>query len=116
MQFIYHHRTMGRSSQAMHIRSLVDALKSDGHEVTVISPPGVDPLKSAGMMPFLRKADRAHGFQRIWKWISCKSPQFAFELCELLYNVFLPFRLLPALLRQPKAVLYERHAYFMFMG
>jgi glycosyltransferase involved in cell wall biosynthesis len=107
---------MGRSSQAMHIRSLVDALKSDGHEVTIVSPPGVDPLKSAGMMPFLREADRAHGVQRIWKWISRKSPQFAFELCELLYNVFLPFRLLPALLRQPQAVLYERHAYFMFMG
>ena len=63
MQFIYHHRTMGRSSQAMHIRSLVEALKADGHEVTIVSPPGVDPLKSAGMMPFLRKADRARGLQ-----------------------------------------------------
>ena len=116
MQFIYHHRTMGRSSQAMHIRSLVEALKADGHEVTIVSPPGVDPLKSAGMMPFLRKEDRARGLQRIWKYISCECPQFVFELFELLYNLFLPFRLLPALWRQPDAVLYERHAYFMFMG
>lgn len=107
---------MGRSSQAMHIRSLVEALKADGHEVTIVSPPGVDPLKSAGMMPFLRKADRARGFQRIWKYISCECPQFVFELFELLYNLLLPFRLLPALWRQPDAVLYERHAYFMFMG
>lgn len=116
MQFIYHHRTMGRSSQAMHICSLVEALKEDGHEVTILSPPGVDPLKAAGLMPFLRKGDRAQGFQRIWKYISCRCPQFAFEVFELLYNLFLPFRLLPLLLQQPDAVLYERHAYFMFMG
>lgn len=100
----------------MHIRSLVEALKADGHEVTIVSPPGVDPLKSAGMMPFLRKADRARGLQRIWKYISCDCPQFVFEAFELLYNLFLPFRLLPTLWRQPDAVLYERHAYFMFMG
>jgi glycosyltransferase involved in cell wall biosynthesis len=116
MQFIYHHRTMGRSSQAMHIRSLVEALKADGHEVTVVSPPGVDPLKFAGMMPFLRKEDRARGLQRLWKYISCECPQFLFEVFELLYNLFLPFRLLPIMWRQPDAVLYERHAYFMFMG
>jgi glycosyltransferase involved in cell wall biosynthesis len=107
---------MGRSSQAMHIRSLVEALKADGHEVTIVSPPGVDPLKAAGLMPFLRKRDQANGFQRIWKYISCECPQFVFEVFELLYNLFLPFRLLPILWRQPDAVLYERHAYFMFMG
>jgi len=107
---------MGRSSQAMHIRSMVEALKSDGHDVTIVSPPGVDPLKSAGMMPFMRKADQAHGLQRVWKYISCECPQLVFEVFELLYNLFLPFRLLPVLWRQPDAVLYERHAYFMFMG
>jgi len=107
---------MGRSSQAMHIRSLVEALKAAGHEVTIVSPPGVDPLKSAGIMPFLRKADRARGLERVWKYISRECPQFVFEVFELLYNLFLPFRLLPILWRQPDAVLYERHAYFMFMG
>ena len=116
MQFIYHHRTMGRSSQAMHIRSLVEALKANGHEVTIVSLPGVDPLRAAGMMPFLRRADRAHGLQRVWKYISCECPQLVFEMFELLYNLFLPFRLLPVLWGQPDAVLYERHAYFMFMG
>ena len=116
MQFVYHHRTMGRSSQAMHIRSLVEALKANGHEVTIVSPPGVDPLRAAGMMPFLRKADRARGLHRLWKYISCECPQLVFEMFELLYNLFLPFRLLPVLWRQPDAVLYERHAYFMFMG
>jgi glycosyltransferase involved in cell wall biosynthesis len=64
----------------------------------------------------LRKADRARGLERVWKYISCECPQFVFEVFELLYNLFLPFRLLPILWRQPDAVLYERHAYFMFMG
>jgi glycosyltransferase involved in cell wall biosynthesis len=116
LQFIYHHRTMGRSSQAMHIRSMVEALKADGHHVTILSPPGVEPLKSAGKMPFLRKADRAVGLQRVWKYISCECPQFTFEVFELLYNLFLPFRLLPILWSEPDAALYERHANFMFMG
>src|ERR1700676_4041529 len=116
LQFIYHHRTMGRSSQAMHIRSMVEAWKADGHQVTIVSPPGVDPLNAAGMMPFLRREDRAVGFQRLWKYISRECPQFLFEVFELLYNFFLPFRLLPVLWRQPDAILYERHAYFMFMG
>src|SRR6202163_1845925 len=107
---------MGRSSQAIHIRGVVEALKADGHEVTILSPPGVDPLKAAGLMPFLRKGDRADGLQRIWKYISCECPQFIFEIFELLYNLFLPFRLLPMLWRQPEAILYERHAYCMFMG
>src|ERR1700682_5811122 len=116
MQFIYNHRTMGRSSQAMHIRSLVEALKAAGHEVTILSPPGVDPLKAAGLMPFLRKGDRAAGLQRIWKYISRECPQFAFEVFELLYNLFLPFRLLPILWRGPAARLYARQAFFLFMG
>ena len=116
MQFLFHHRTMGRSSQAMHIRSVVEALRAEGHEVTILSPPGVDPLKNAGMMPFLRGGDTAEGFGRIWKFISRQCPQFVFEVAELLYNLFLPFRLLPILWRRPDAVLYERHAYFMFMS
>ncbi len=116
MRFIYHHRTMGRSSQAMHIRSMVEALIAAGHQVKIVSPPGVDPLEDAGRMPFLRKGDRAVGLQRLWKYISRECPQLVFEVSELLYNLFLPFRLLPILWRQPDAVLYERHAYFMFMG
>src|SRR5262249_16772640 len=107
MQFVYNHRTMGRGSQAMHIRGLVEALELEGHKVTIVSLPGVDPLKSAGVMPFLRNDDRAVGVQRIWKYISRRFPQFAFELLELFYNFVLPFRLLPALWREPDAVLYE---------
>ena len=100
----------------MHIRSMVEALKADGHDVTIVSPPGIDPLKSAGMMPFLRKGDRAVGIQQLWKYISRECPQFVFEVFELLYNLFIPFRLLPILWRQPGAVFYERHANFMLMG
>jgi glycosyltransferase involved in cell wall biosynthesis len=116
MQVIYHHRTMGRSSQGIHICNLVEALEAGGDQVTILSPPGIDPRKTAGIMPFLRTTDRASGFQRIWRYVSCQCHQIVFECCELLYNLLLPFRLLPILWRQPDAVFYERHAYFMFTG
>jgi len=116
MQVVYHHRTMGRSSQGMHIRSLVEAFRAEGHEVRIVSLPGIDPRQTAGVMPFLREDDPAHGINRLWKNISRKCPQFVFELLELLYNLFIPFRLLPVLKQQTSAFLYERHAYFMFMG
>src|SRR3984893_1826445 len=116
MQIIYHHRTMGRSSQGIHICNLVEALEADGNQVTIISPPGTDPRRTAGIMPFLRTADRATGFQRIWRYVSCQCHQIVFECCELLYNLLVPFRLLPILWRQPEAVFYERHSYFMFTG
>lgn len=116
MHVIYHHRTMGRSSQGIHICNLVEALEAAGHQVTILSPPGIDPRKTAGIMPFLRTTDRANGLQRIWKYVSRGCHQVVFECCELLYNLLLPFRLLPVLWSQPDAVLYERHAYFMFMS
>jgi glycosyltransferase involved in cell wall biosynthesis len=115
MRFIYHHRTMGRSSQGMHIYSLVQALEAAGHEVTIASPPGVNPRKTAGVMP-LSKSERASGIHRIWKAISCQCPQLLFEFFELLYNLLIPLRLLPSFSKWKDASFYERHAYFMFAG
>jgi glycosyltransferase involved in cell wall biosynthesis len=116
MQVIYHHRTMGRGSQGIHICNLVEALEAAGNQVTILSPPGVDPRRTAGSMPLLRSTDGAKGFQRIWQYVSCGCHQLVFEICELLYNLILPFRLIPVLWRQSDAVFYERHAYFMFAG
>src|SRR5882672_1427765 len=107
MQVIYHHRTMGRGSQGIHICNLVEALEAAGNQVTIVSPPGIDPRKTAGVMPFLRTTDQAKGFQRIWKYVSRWCHQIVFECFELLYNLLLPFRLLPVLWSQPDAVLYE---------
>jgi glycosyltransferase involved in cell wall biosynthesis len=116
MRFIYNHRTQGRGAEGHHIVSLINALTANGHEVTIVSPPGVDPLKTAGTVPVDKGYARAQGIQRLWRWISRRCPQFLFEACELLYNVYLFFRLIPFLGRQRADVYYERYAFFLFLG
>jgi glycosyltransferase involved in cell wall biosynthesis len=43
---LYHHRTQGRGGEGVHIREIVTAFQEMGHQVTVISPPGVDPMSN----------------------------------------------------------------------
>jgi glycosyltransferase involved in cell wall biosynthesis len=46
MNILYHHRTQGRGGEGVHIREIVTAFQEMGHQVTVISPPGVDPMST----------------------------------------------------------------------
>jgi glycosyltransferase involved in cell wall biosynthesis len=114
--FLYHHRTAGRGAEGLHIASIVRALQARGEDVVVVSPPGVDPLETAGSAPLDKGATAARGVQRLWKLISCHAPQILFEFAEIGYNLYALARLLPALRRKPKAVLYERYAFFLFGG
>ena len=116
MEFIYHHRTQGRGGEGVHIASLVRALQAASYQVTVVSPPGVDPLKTAGSVPVDKGATQERGIHRVWKWISCRSPQIIFEVLELCYNLYAACRLMPILRRQPTACYYERYAFFLFIG
>ena len=116
MKFMYHHRTQGRGGEGQHIASLIRALEAAGHEVTIVSPPGVDPLKTAGAVPVDKGRTKERGIRRLWKWISRHSPQIVFEALELCYNLYAAVRLLPVLRRHPAAVYYERYAFFLFMG
>jgi glycosyltransferase involved in cell wall biosynthesis len=116
MKFIYHHRTQGRGAEGLHIASLSRALEAAGHEVAIVSPPGVDPLKTAGAVPVDKARTKECGIHRLWKWISRYSPQIVFEALELCYNFYAAARLLPMLRQNPAAVYYERYAFFLFMG
>lgn len=116
MRFIYHHRTAGRGAEGNHIASLVRALEAAGHPVTLVSPPGVDPLKTAGGVPLDKGATKPAGIQGLWQWVSCHCPQIVFEMLELGYNLYVLFRLPPVLRRDRSAVYYERYAFFLFAG
>jgi glycosyltransferase involved in cell wall biosynthesis len=116
MDFIYHHRTAGRGAEGAHIVSVVRALKAQGHDVVVISPPGVDPLENAGRAPLDKSDSRVSGINRLWKWISRHLPQLMFELIELAYNGYALLRLPGIFSRRREAVLYERYAFFLFAG
>ena len=116
MHFLYHHRTAGRGAEGNHIMSVVRALEAEGHTVTVLSPPGVDPRRTAGATPLDKGATKASGIDRLWKFVSCRFPQFLFEVSELAYNVYAFLRVAAAIRRERPAVLYERNAFFLIGG
>src|ERR1700759_4550146 len=88
MHFLYHHRTAGPGAEGNHILGLVDPLERSGHTVTIVSPPHVDPRKTAGSVPLDKGATRGRGFGALWHWISNRAPQAVFEIAELAYNVY----------------------------
>jgi glycosyltransferase involved in cell wall biosynthesis len=116
MRFVYHHRTQGRGGEGTHISEIVRGLRAAGHEVTLVSPPGVDPMRTGGAGPVDKSATRERGIHRLWKAISRHAPQVLFELLELSYNAHAMVRLVPVLRRARGAVFYERYAFFMFAG
>ncbi len=116
MRYIYHHRTAGRGGEGIHITSVVHALRAAGHDVDLVSPPGIDPIRAAALSPLDKGAQDPSGIVRLWQWVSCSCPQAFFEVFELLYNVYAVLRLLPLFLRRRQAVYYQRHAFFLFAG
>ncbi|MFZ1747552.1 MAG: glycosyltransferase [Nitrospirales bacterium] len=116
MKFLYHHRTLGRGGEGVHIASMVRALETLGHTTTMASPSGVDPLAMAGDSPIDKGQSKVRGINRIWKFVSCWVPDIVFEILEISYNLVVLFRLGPVLKRRGQDVYYERYAFFMFMG
>ncbi|RLI54347.1 MAG: hypothetical protein DRP09_13335 [Candidatus Thorarchaeota archaeon] len=110
MKILYNHRTRGKGVEGVHIRSIVNALRKLGNEVYVISPPGVDPMNP------IAKIRRKSIINRIWDWISARMPQIGFEILELSYNLFGYWRIRKAFEDHPIDAIYERYAFFGWIG
>jgi glycosyltransferase involved in cell wall biosynthesis len=103
MKILYHHRTLSRDGQSVHIDELVRALRDLGHEVRVVGPAqhasanfGAD----AGLVAQLKK----------------HVPGSVYELAELAYNVPAFWRLAKAYRAMKPDVLYERYSLFLLAG
>lgn len=103
MKILYHHRTLSRDGQSVHIDELVRALREIGHEVRVVGPSqharsdfGAD----AGLTARLRQA----------------VPGSVYELLELAYNFPAFWRLAKAYWAMKPDVLYERYSLFLLAG
>lgn len=116
LNILYHHRTQGRGAEGVHITSIVTALQAMGHRVTVVSPPGVDPLNVANSMPVDKATVQTGGMQSVWKWISRHLPNALFELAEIGYNVSAWWRLRHVLSSQKFDLIYERYAFYLVAG
>ena len=121
MKVLYHHRTQGRGGEGVHIREIVTALSHHGHEVTVISPPGVDPLAGAheASAPAARRPEAVtvrDAARRVLGWCSRRAPQPVFELLELGYNAYALARIGAALRAKKYDAIYERYAFLCVAG
>jgi glycosyltransferase involved in cell wall biosynthesis len=116
MRILYHHRTQGRGAEGNHIVSIVTALRALGHQVDVLSPPGVDPFDPASTIPVDKAKTQTRGWGSLWKLMSRKFPDWLFEIAELFYNVPAYLRLRRALATGQYDLVFERYAFFLVAG
>jgi glycosyltransferase involved in cell wall biosynthesis len=114
MRILYHHRTQGQGVEGVHIRGLAGGLIALGHEVDVMS---VSERRDAASLIAATEssgptAPRSGG---ALKWLAAHSPEFAFELLELLFNGYAGLRIAAALRDRRPDVIYERYALFLFV-
>lgn len=114
MKILYVHRTQGRGGEGVHITSIVSALRTLGHTVDVLSPPGIDPFSTAGDSPVDKSEIRMTGIRRLWTFVSRSLPQWMFELAEVAYNLYLFPRIVIRLSHGGYDFLYERYAFMNF--
>ncbi len=116
LNILYHHRTQGRGAEGLHIASIVGALRDLGHRVTVVSPPGVDPLARRSTIPVGHGSSYGTRIQRVWRWVSRNLPNWMFEMAEIAYNVPAYLRLGRVLEREHFDLVYERYAFYLLAG
>lgn len=117
MKILYHHRTMGRGAEGVHIVNMVAAFEGLGNQVKIISPPSVDPLREAGRSVFQVESRNLQGIGLILRYVNIfirKFPQLIFETIEFLYNIYALFAILFAIKRYDPDLFYERYAFFFF--
>jgi glycosyltransferase involved in cell wall biosynthesis len=116
LHVLYHHRTQGRGAEGVHITSIVRSMEAMGHKVTVLSPPGIDPMNTAGNAPVDKSNVKTTGINSFWKFVSKNLPNFMFELAEIGYNIPAMRRLEKELASSHYDMIYERYAFYMIAG
>ncbi len=119
MKILYHHRTQAEDGQAVHIRSLIEAFQSEGHEVREVAlversaEPAVAPGKGATGQPAPKPAPGpAPGPTRWSPWaLFGLLPGFVKELAEYAYSLHAGRRLKRAARAFQPDFIYERYAF-----
>jgi len=112
LRIIYIHRTNGRGAEGVHISSIVREWRHAGHDVRVLSPPGIDPMASPGDRPVDKSDVRVRGVAHAWRFASTRLPQGFFEVLEIGYNLYSIVQILSAWVVFRPDLFYERYAFF----
>ena len=103
MKILYHHRTVSKDGQDVHITELINAFCAQGHEVVVVSPPTREEAAFG---------DGGGRFDLIKKLI----PPALYEVLEFFYSFVAYRRLRGAYIRHQPDFLYERYSLFLMAG
>jgi glycosyltransferase involved in cell wall biosynthesis len=103
LRILYHHRIGSKDGQAVHIESLIAALRREGHEVNVVSPPAFRSIDFGG---------ESRAFSRLKRLL----PRAGYELLELGYNLPALWRLERMRWRCRPDLIYERYNLFLIAG
>ena len=106
MRLIYHHRTRATDAQRIHIREMIQAFRSLGHEVEEVALVGTETA--------VDDAARDAG-DALWKRLAKRVP-FAYDFLQLLYNFMGVPMLAAKLIGRKVDLIYERYSLFNFTG
>jgi glycosyltransferase involved in cell wall biosynthesis len=107
LRILYHHRVAASDGMRVHINEVVQALRAEGHEVSVVGPDGDGAA---------RKAGQASRFERLAELARAALPGAVYELIELAYNLPAYLRLRLAVRTFEPDVIYERYNLFLLAG
>jgi hypothetical protein len=100
MKILYHYRTASKDGQAVHIEEMIEAMRSQGHEVRVVAPSMGAQADKQGEM------DGEVGWVRRLK---AALPKAVYELLELAYSLVAYRQLVHAAKDFKPDFIYERY-------
>ena len=103
MRILYHHRTASKDGQAVHIEEMIEAMRTLGHEVRVVSPAVSHEGEMGGKVGWVHKLKSA-------------LPKAIYELLELAYSVVAYRQLKTAAAEFKPDFIYERYNLFLLSG
>lgn len=103
MRILYHHRVASKDGQYVHIENIVNSLRAEGEDVSIVSP------------GFTEKADFGHDGGFVNK-LKSKLPKFLYELMELGYGFVIAKKLIKEIKENRPDVIYERYNLYQPVG
>jgi len=104
MRILYHHRTLGDGAEGIHIQSIVNCLREQGHDVRVAS--------LVGQNTQFRSSQEAK--ESKWDKIKNIIPKPVYELAEIAYNLKGLRMLMKEIAAFKPDIIYDRYAHFSF--
>jgi glycosyltransferase involved in cell wall biosynthesis len=103
MRILFHHRTVSRDGQAVHIDEMVASLRALGHEIRIVAPKPASDVAAA----------HSGGWTDV---LRARLPKALYELMELAYSIVAYARLARAAHEFKPDVVYERYNLFLLAG